>query len=284
MSVTDSASAEAGAAMPSQPPRENLVRGLRPGVEYRVTEDGKPTLYGRFAVFNEWTEIRSAWEGNFLERIAPGAFSKTIAENRGNMRVLFDHGHDPTIGNKPLGAIRDIAELTDGAHYEVDMFDTAYNRELIPGLEAGVYGASFRFKVMREDFDKKPDRSDFNPDGLPERTITEAKVLEFGPVTFPAYEGATAGVRSLTDEFILGELVGSPDKIRAIFGAVFPSPFTGNVIGSMPADDMPAITAVHGIALAEPTPAEATSDEARREPIVNFDSREDYLEWLTTQL
>jgi hypothetical protein len=28
-------------------------------------------------------------------------------------------------------------------------------------------------------------------------------VREFGPVTFPAYDGATAAVRSVTDEFML---------------------------------------------------------------------------------
>lgn len=46
-------------------------------------------------------------------------------------------------------------------------------------------------------------RSDYNEAGLPERTITEARVLEFGPVSFPGYEGAVAGVRSLTDRFVL---------------------------------------------------------------------------------
>jgi hypothetical protein len=30
---------------------------------------------------------------------------------------------------------------------------------------------------------------EYNPKGMPERTITEAKVFEFGPVTYPAYEG-----------------------------------------------------------------------------------------------
>jgi hypothetical protein len=31
---------------------------------------------------------------------------------------------------------------------------------------------------------------------LPERTIKELRLFEFGPVTFPAYQSATAGVRS----------------------------------------------------------------------------------------
>jgi hypothetical protein len=36
---------------------------------------------------------------------------------------------------------------------------------------------------------------------LPERTITRAKVMEFGPVTFPANPDATAGMRSMTDHY-----------------------------------------------------------------------------------
>jgi HK97 family phage prohead protease len=258
MTTIQNASAEAGVAVPAQPPRENLVRGIRPGAELRAAEDGgMPTLVGRFAVFNEWTEIDSVWEGQFLERVAPGAFSKTITENRGGMRVLFDHGHDPHIGSKPLGPIEDLREEEDGPHYVVPLFDTAYNRELIPGLEAGVYGASFRFKVMREEFEKKPEPSTYNPSGLPERTITEARVMEFGPVTFPAYEGATAGVRSLTDDFILAELVGSPDRLRDLLTKTTIAPST-------------------------PTPAVATSAPERRESQPKrFNSRKDYLEWLS---
>lgn len=75
------------------------------------------------------------------------------------------------------------------------LLDTSYNHDLIPGLRAGVYAASFRFKVLREDMDETAHASAYDPNALPERTIREAQVLEFGPVTFPAYEGATAGVR-----------------------------------------------------------------------------------------
>jgi hypothetical protein len=38
-------------------------------------------------------------------------------------------------------------------------------------------------------------RSDYDPQGLPERTILDAEVMEFGPVTYPANVGATAGLR-----------------------------------------------------------------------------------------
>ena len=60
---------------------------------------------------------------------------------------------------------------------------------------------------MKEEFLDKPKVSAMNPRGLPERTVSEAAVREFGPVTFPAYEGATAGLRSMTDEFIFSSLI-----------------------------------------------------------------------------
>ena len=160
-----------------------------------------PTLRGHFAVFNQWTNIESVREGKFMERVAPGAFSRTFAEDRAALRVLFQHGKDPQVGDKPLGPIAELGEDERGAFYAVPLLDTAYNRELIPGLRAGVYGSSFRFAVEAEEFQPRVKRSTWNPDALPERTIIRARVYELGPVTFPAYAGATAGIRSLTDRF-----------------------------------------------------------------------------------
>lgn len=189
-----------------RPPREDLFRATYPGVEFREATDGEaPILTGHFAIFNEWTEIDSMWEGRFMERISPGAFRKTFKEARHSIRVLFQHGRDPQVGDKPLAKITDLREDGTGAFYEASMLDTAYNQDILPGLEAGLYGASFRFRVLKEEFDEKAKRSSYNPEGLPERTITEAAVREFGPVTFPAYAGATAGVRSLTDRYKFGE-------------------------------------------------------------------------------
>jgi HK97 family phage prohead protease len=202
----NSAVAEVG-----RPPRDGLVRLLTTSpVELRSSGvDGSlGTLEGHFAVFNEATEIDSIFEGHFIERIAPGAFRKTFSEQREQMRVLFQHGFDPVVGDKPLGPIDDIGEDDVGARYSVPLIDTSYNRDLVPGLKAGLYGASFRFRVIREDFNREPEPSDSNPEGLPERTIREAQVSEFGPVTFPAYPTATAGMRSLTDRFLTRRLIG----------------------------------------------------------------------------
>ncbi len=70
--------------------------------------------------------------------------------------------------------------------------------------------------LRRLDFNNKAKRSEHNPQGLPERTVTEMRVREFGPVTLPAYAGATAGIRSMTDEFLFGQFVDDPDRLREI--------------------------------------------------------------------
>lgn len=188
----------------SMTPDIDVVRALAAPVELRAAmaaDDGLGALVGYFSTFDVWYPVESKFEGRFLERAAPVAFSETIERDRAMMKVLFDHGNDPTIGNKVLGPIRDLRPDQSGARYDVPLFDTGYNRELLPGLRAGVYGASMRMHVQDDSWDKRPARSAHNPDGLPERTITRATVFEFGPVTFPANPSAKAGIRSMTDRY-----------------------------------------------------------------------------------
>lgn len=199
--------------MDKHPVNENIVRAFQPGVQSRDADDGKPpTLFGHFARFNAWNEIDSAFEGHFMERLLPGAFTKSFQEQRDNIKALYDHGHDPTVGNKPLGAIAELREDDIGPYYEVPLIDTSYNRDLIPALDAGLLGASYRFSVPagKQDWDEEPGGSEFNPLGLPERTIREVNVYELSAVTFPADQGATAGIRSLTDRYLTTDAISVP--------------------------------------------------------------------------
>lgn len=185
-------------------PLDDLYRAAPAGLAVRADDnsDGRlATLDITFARFGVWNEIDSWLEGRFLERLSPGAFSKTMQERRGAIKALFDHGYDPQIGNKVLGDIEDIGERQAGPFMQIALHDTSYGRDLLPGLRSGAYGASYRFRVVKETWEDEPGRSDHNPLGLPERTIQEVKLYEAGPVTFPADEGTTVGVRSLTDRF-----------------------------------------------------------------------------------
>jgi hypothetical protein len=51
----------------------------------------------------------------------------------------------------------------------------------VPALEAGLLGASVRFKVQLEELDTGARASSYNPDALPERTIRKAQLYGSRP-------------------------------------------------------------------------------------------------------
>lgn len=159
------------------------------------------TLEVNFSRYNTWYRIDSFWEGSFMERVAPGSFKKTLAERGGQAKILFNHGMDLHIGDKVLAMPQEYGDRKESPFLAGGLFDTSYNRDLLPGLRAGAYGSSFMFEVLGESWDNEPDRSEYNPDGLPERTISEVRLFEAGPVTWPANPDATAGMRCGTDWF-----------------------------------------------------------------------------------
>ena len=200
----------------NKPPREDLVRASSSiGLTRNSNQDGMPTLTVTFPL-GQWTEIRSAYEGNLMEQFAPGSFDKTIGENGTNTKVLFNHGKDPSVGAKVLGKPRAITPGPDGVTYDIDLFDAPYVRDLLPGIEAGAYGSSVQFSIVKEDWDPRPKRSEMNPRGIPTRIVREARVGEIGPVTFPAYQGSTAGLRSLTDHFLFNALTEDPERLKEL--------------------------------------------------------------------
>lgn len=165
-----------------------------------AAEGEMPVMTVEFSRFDSWYEIDSFWEGRFLERTKRGSFKRTIkSQGPAGVKVLFNHGRDMQIDQKVLGVASLLEERETSPYMEVPLLDTSYNRDLVPGLQAGAYGSSFMFEVVREDWNHDPGVADHNPDGLPERTITEVRLFEAGPVTWPANPDATAGLRSGVD-------------------------------------------------------------------------------------
>lgn len=183
--------------------------------------DGRlATMDVRFSVFDTWYRIDSFWEGSFMERTARGAFRKTIREHNARktesagVKVLFNHGMDFNIGDKLLGGIESLTEEPDSPLGVVALDDTSYNRDLLPGLKRGGYGSSFMFRVVKDSWDNEPKASDHNPDALPERTIKEVRLFEFGPVTWPANPDATASARCVAGTDAYYELLARRDPQR----------------------------------------------------------------------
>jgi len=177
----------------SDAPRDDLYRAMQGGI---TSDDGK-TLTIRLAPHDQWAEIQSVTEGHFLERFSRSAYRKTMAEHP--PKILFNHGHDPEIGEKVIATTDEVGEDATSPYARGRLLDGV--PELVAdGIRAGVYGASHRFSVVREKWDDEPIGGAHNPKKLRERTLTAAQLYELGPVTWPAYAQASASLRSMTDE------------------------------------------------------------------------------------
>lgn len=207
-------------------PRDDLIRAVLRDESRAAVSDGR-TMTGYPIVFDQWTEIHG-WEGDFKERIAPGAVKRTLRNNADQVKVLFNHGMDPSIGDKPLGRASVLKADDVGVYLEVPLSRTSYNDDLLALIEDGaIDGMSFRFSVVQEEWNA-PKR------GLPERTITELKLFEVGPVTFPAYEATSVGLRS-RDDFEAWR--GLTDEKRAALAQIMGGATDLSTLTTEPADD-----------------------------------------------
>jgi uncharacterized protein len=189
--------------------------------------DGR-SFDGYAAVFDSVTTIDS-WEGRFQEKIAKGAFRKSIRDRTPVLQ--FDHGRHPYIGSMPIGAIRTLKEDQKGLHVDARLHADPFFgplREAI--MSKSIHGMSFRFEVVKEEWHYKGKRvTDPNevmrliygrrPEGEEDepvvRTLKELKVPELGPVVFPAYPDTTATVRSFEMARAIESDVNLENQVRA---------------------------------------------------------------------
>jgi HK97 family phage prohead protease len=149
-------------------------------VEARQAEDGTMRLSGYAAVFNN-----DSVPLPFIERIAPGAFRKTLAETP-DVRLLINHEGLPLARTKN-GTLR-LEEDETGLYMDADLPDTQAARDLYTLVERGdVDQMSFAFRVIRQKWN----------DMRTERTLTELSLADgdVSVVTYPAYPTTTVEAR-----------------------------------------------------------------------------------------
>jgi len=152
--------------------------------EIRAEGDGN-TFVGYAAKFNVPSEPLP-----FIERIAPGAFGKSLRQRSKDVRLYVNHNSDMVLASKKSGTLR-LMEDEVGLRVEADLPDTTAARDLRALMQAGVVSTmSFGFTVPRGG-DK------WSGDGM-ERTLNGINLHEVSVVTgFPAYPQTTAAVRSM---------------------------------------------------------------------------------------
>jgi HK97 family phage prohead protease len=149
-------------------------------VEARQAEDGTMRLSGYAAVFND-----DSVPLPFIERIAPGAFRKTLTETP-DVRLLINHEGLPMARTKN-GTLR-LKEDETGLYMDADLPDTQAARDLYTLVERGdIDQMSFAFRVIRQTWNE----------GRTERTLTELSLADgdVSVVTYPAYPTTTVEAR-----------------------------------------------------------------------------------------
>jgi len=134
--------------------------------------------------------------GGFVERIQPGFFRDVLGND-----VVAAHNHDPS---RDLGRTPDtlrVGEDERGLWYEIEAdLEDEVTRSVIRKIKRGqLKGSSFAFEV-HDDGDTL-ERDDKR--GLIRTLIPGGckRLIDVGPVTYPAYQATSVGIRSRVEAF-----------------------------------------------------------------------------------
>jgi HK97 family phage prohead protease len=165
---------------------DSMERRIAGSIEIRKNGDKAPSkLVGYAALFNKPTELFPG----LTEKIAPGAFTRTLAE-KADVRALVDHDPSKIIGRTKSGTLA-LQENRRGLKVAIDAADTTAGRDILKSVDRGdVDQMSFGFRVVKESWEDKK-----NGDAV--RTLEDVDLFDVSAVTFPAYADTTIATRSL---------------------------------------------------------------------------------------
>jgi len=155
-------------------------------VQIRAEGEGTGMIHGYGAVYYDGTPNTEyqLWPG-MVERIMPGAFAQAV--NRDDVRALFNHDTNMVLGRKSAGTLR-VFDDNRGLRYEIDPGETTVYRDVAQFIKRkDVQGSSFAFMIT----DEQPRKEN----GIRIREIRGVELFDVGPVTFPAYESTSTGLR-----------------------------------------------------------------------------------------
>ena len=151
-------------------------------------QSDQPTwIIGYGSVFNSRSE--PLW--GFREIIKPGAFDDVLTND---VRGLFNHDPNFILGRSTAGTLS-LSVDERGLQYNILAPDTQTIRDLViaPMMRGDISQSSFAFQVARDGDDWYED-----DEGIVIREISKfSRLYDVSPVTYPAYQDADSGVRSM---------------------------------------------------------------------------------------
>lgn len=156
--------------------------------QLRAIDGAKPgSISGYAAVFNKLSEDL----GGFREQIAPGAFDGAIKD--ADIRVFWNHNSSAPLGRTRAGTAK-VATDMNGLHFEVELPDTSYARDLWASVERGdVSGASIGFFMGEDSWSQR------DGDAIVRTIINVSRLIEASVVSIPAYPDAEVAIQRMRD-------------------------------------------------------------------------------------
>lgn len=163
----------------------NAARVSRASAEDLNSEAGQRLIFeGVAAPYNSDSED---FGGDFYEQIAPGAFARSVDEANSkkiNVHVFWQHDSDEVLGSTQSGTAN-IFEDAEGLKFTLNprRMNTMQYEATKDGdvqVSVGMYIRAYTFEDDRED-------------GKIILTVTDADLVEFSIVTYPAYPETSIG-------------------------------------------------------------------------------------------
>jgi HK97 family phage prohead protease len=155
------------------------IRTISGPVAVRAEGD-KNVADGYAAVFNRL----SLPMGGFREKIAPGAFAKSVAG--GGVKALLEHDPRWLLGSTKSGTLK-LLEDDRGLRAVIALPATSAGGDAAESLRRGDLGAmSIGFRTVRDSWDENK-----------VRTLHEVELFDVSLVAFPAYPDTSVALRSL---------------------------------------------------------------------------------------
>jgi HK97 family phage prohead protease len=191
-------------------------------------DTGTVTFSGYASVFNHDYEVYDSF-GKFTERLAPGAFTRTLTEDP-DVMLLINHQGLPLARTKSgtLRLTQDKVGLRVSAQLDATDPDV---QAVLPKMRRGdVDEMSFAFRVNQDEWDA--DYSD--------RTITEVNLArgDVSIVSYGANPATVAALRAaLADEDVRAQLLGELGEERILTTSDLDEPADGELVEA-PAEDV----------------------------------------------
>jgi HK97 family phage prohead protease len=172
-------------------------------LQLRAVGDGDGMQFSGYAALYDQPSLPLP----FIERIAPGAFAKTL-RSRNDVRMYVNHDDRMVLGSTRAKTLV-LEDRAEGLFVEGDLPETTYGRDLSTLMQRGdVRTMSFGFSTVRDSWS----------DSGNERTLLEVRLHEVSIVTgVAAYSQTSASVRNLrviakrtqTDADALADAIGA---------------------------------------------------------------------------